>query len=73
MTSNNSGVIVAGKFHRGRHDGGRFASSSERDRVRAIQLLVQGMDRARADADRAAAGRYLSTLGQALMADREAE
>src|SRR5262249_5775349 len=65
------GAIVAGKFHRGQQrKGGRFVSCFERDRVRSIQLLIQGMDRARADIDRAAAGRYLLDLGQTLMADR---
>ncbi len=37
-----SGFIVAGKFHRGRHrGGGRYVGSYERDRSRALQLLVQ--------------------------------
>ena len=41
------GFIVAGKFHRGPHGGGgRYVSVLERDRVRALQLLVQGLDRA---------------------------
>jgi uncharacterized protein YfaS (alpha-2-macroglobulin family) len=65
------GFIVAGQFHRGQHrGGGRYVGSSERDRARALQLLVQGLDRARTDPDRAAAGRYLMTLAQALMGDR---
>jgi alpha-2-macroglobulin len=65
------GSIIAGKFERGdRRGGGRFVGSYERDRSRALQLLVQGLDRAQSDADRAAAGRYLLALGDALMADR---
>ena len=65
------GFIVAGKFQRGHHrGGGRYVGSSERDRSRALQLLVQGLDRARADPDRGAAGRYLLTLARALMGDR---
>ena len=65
------GFIVAGKFHRGQHrGGGRYVGSYERDRARALQLLVQGLDRARTDPDRAAAGRYLLTLARALMGDR---
>ena len=65
------GFIVAGKFHRGRHrGGGRYVGSYERDRSRALQLLVQGLDRARSDPDRGAAGRYLLALAQALMGDR---
>ncbi len=65
------GFIVAGKFHRGWHrGGGRYVGSYERDRSRALQLLVQGLDRARSDPDRGAAGRYLLTLSHALMGDR---
>ena len=65
------GFIVAGKFQRGQHrGGGRHVGSYERDRSRALQLLVQGLDRARTDPDRGAAGRYLLTLAQALMGNR---
>ena len=54
------GFIVAGAFQRGQHrGGGRHVGSYERDRARALQLLVRGLDRARTDPDRAAAGRYL--------------
>ncbi len=65
-----NGMIIAGRLHRGQRQGGRFVGTYERDRARAIQLLVQGLELARADADRRAAGRYLRTLAQALMADR---
>ena len=65
------GMIVAGKFHRGRLQG-RFANSFDRDRVRALELLVQGMARARSDADRAAAGRFMVTLAQTVLGDRAA-
>ena len=42
------GFMVAGKFHRGQHrGGGRMVNTSERDRVRALQLFVQGLDAAR--------------------------
>ncbi len=65
------GTIVAGKFHRGPHRGnGRWVGSYERDRLRAIQLILQGMDRARSDPDRTAAGRYLLALGRAIMGNR---
>src|SRR5262249_37379603 len=66
-----SGFIVAGQFHPGQHrGGGRYVGSYERDRARALQLLVQGLDRARTDPDRAAAGLYLMALTQAIMGDR---
>ena len=65
------GFIVAGAFQRGQHrGGGRHVGSYERDRARALQLLVQGLDRARTDPDRAAAGRYLLAFAQMLMGDR---
>lgn len=40
----NFGSIVAGKFYRGSYrNGGRYVDSSERDRVRALQLLVKAL------------------------------
>lgn len=40
------GFIVAGTFHRGQNEGGgRYVNVLERDRVRTLQLLVQGLDR----------------------------
>src|SRR5262245_21819231 len=65
------GFVVAGAFHRGQHrGGGRHVGSYERDRALAVQLLVQGLDRARTDPDRPPAGRYLLALAQALMGNR---
>ena len=46
------------------------SAAYERDRSRALQLLVQGLDRARSDPDRGAAGRYLLTLAHAFMGNR---
>lgn len=45
-----SGVIVAGKFVRGPHRGGpaKYVNSFERDRVRAMRLLLKAIDAARA-------------------------
>ncbi len=69
--SQHVGSIVAGKFHRGDdRGGGRRVGSYERDRSRGLQLLVQGLDRARTDPDRGAAGGYLLTFAQALMGHR---
>ena len=65
------GFIVAGKFQRGQHRGERrYVGSYERDRARALQLLVRGLDRVLTDPDRAAAGRYLLALAEAAMGDR---
>src|SRR5262249_41340003 len=63
------GVLVAGNFQRGLYTG-HLVGSEQRDRSRALQLLVLGLDRARSDPDRAGAGRYLLTLGRALMGNR---
>ena len=43
------GFVISGKFHRGpqRGGGGQVVSSVERDRVRALQLIVQAMPLAR--------------------------
>jgi uncharacterized protein YfaS (alpha-2-macroglobulin family) len=50
------GYIVAGKFHRGfKRGGGRYVSSMERDRVRALQLFAQALPLAAKDADKEAA------------------
>jgi uncharacterized protein YfaS (alpha-2-macroglobulin family) len=66
-----TGFIVAGKFQRGSNRGdGRYVGSYERDRSRALQLLVQGLDGARVDADRGAAGHFLRTLARTVMGDR---
>jgi alpha-2-macroglobulin len=65
------GFMIAGKFHRGQHrGGGRFVGSYERDRSRALHLLVEGLDRAKADPARGAAGGYMLALAQAVMGNR---
>lgn len=39
------GYLIAGEFHRGHHrGGGRWISAAERDRVRALQLLLQAKE-----------------------------
>ncbi|MDX1564565.1 MAG: MG2 domain-containing protein, partial [Phycisphaeraceae bacterium] len=44
MQVNHWGYLIAGEFRRGRHrGGGLFASAYERDRVRAMQLMVKAM------------------------------
>ena len=48
-------MIVAGKFYRGPHRGGdgRWVNTMARDRVRALQLMVQALPNARKDDDHA--------------------
>lgn len=40
-----SGFLVGGKFYRGSHrGGGRYVSSEQRDRIRALQLLIRAIE-----------------------------
>ena len=65
------GFMVAGKFHRGWHrGGGNQVGTSERDRSRALQLMLQALPGAKEDPDRIAVGNYFLSLSHALMGDR---
>ena len=65
------GVIVAGKFYRGFHrGGGNYVTVSERDRVRALQLLVQAMPPALQDQIHADVAACLLTLAETLLYGR---
>ncbi len=71
LSYDNYGFVVAGKFYRGQHRGGGEAVNSlERDRVRALQLIVQAMPMAAADsAKNEVAGLYLD-FARLLLANR---
>ncbi len=57
------GFIIAGQFRRGPHNGGgRLVNSIERDRVRALQLMVHAMPMAMKDNDHQEVARLLGTL-----------
>ena len=58
------GFIVAGKFSRGPHRGGdgRPVNTLDRDRVRALQLMVQALPNARKDNDHAKVANYLRAM-----------
>ena len=44
MNVQHQGFIVAGKFQRGQHrGGGRYVNSMQRDRIRALQLMVEAI------------------------------
>jgi uncharacterized protein YfaS (alpha-2-macroglobulin family) len=65
------GFIVAGKFSRGPHrGGGRMVNTLDRDRVRALQLMVQALPDARKDNDHAKVARYLQAMAQMWMTGR---
>ena len=53
------GFIVAGKFERGgRRGGGRYVNAAQRDRARALQLMLAAMPLSIKDNDRGAIGRF---------------
>ena len=65
------GFIVAGKFYRGQHrGGGRMVNATERDRIRALQLMVQAMPLAMKDENHAEVGDYLQSLADMLLNNR---
>ncbi|MDG3002715.1 MG2 domain-containing protein [Paludisphaera mucosa] len=62
------GFVIAGEFSRGRQrrQDGRYVDVGDRDRVRALQILMPAVDLAKAQPDRARAGRFFQTLSRAL-------
>lgn len=53
------GFIVAGQFHRGDHrGGGRHVSAWQRDRVRALQLMQQGLESTKDETDKPALSQF---------------
>ncbi len=65
------GFIVAGKFVRGPHrGGGRPVNTLDRDRVRALQLMVQALPGARQDNDHAKVANYLRAMAPMWMTGR---
>ncbi len=65
------GFIVAGEFQRGnKRGGGKAVNAAERDRVRALQLMVQAMPLAMKDEDHGEVGNYLSALANMLLNNR---
>jgi hypothetical protein len=65
-----SGYMIAGEFSRGQHRGGGLSvSSAERDRVRALQLMQQGMEFVSGQQSRPKGSFYLD-LANAIMNGR---
>ena len=65
------GFIVSGKFERGHHrGGGESVNSVERDRVRALQLMVQALPIAREDANKPEVADFHFALARMLLANR---
>ncbi|MDP6636120.1 MAG: MG2 domain-containing protein [Phycisphaerae bacterium] len=65
------GYIISGEYHRGHHrGGGKYANSYERDRVRALQLMVQAIPLTKKDGDHAAVGAFYMALADMMMGNR---
>ena len=65
------GFLVAGKFERGdRRGGGQVVNAAQRDRVRALQLMVQALPLVRQEPDHTEAGPFFFSLAEVLLNDR---
>ncbi|MBN1911402.1 MAG: alpha-2-macroglobulin, partial [Pirellulales bacterium] len=62
------GYMISGQFQRGRHrGGGEVFNAEQRDRVRALQLLVQAMPLAWQDDNKAAVGKFFQNVANILL------
>jgi len=69
ISAESFGYIVAGEFERGYHrGGGRYVNSQNRDRVRALRLLVDAMGKMDEDVDPEEAARFHLFLARVLLA-----
>ena len=65
------GFIVAGKFYRGnKRGGGNVVNATERDRIRALQLMVQAMPLAQKDDNHGEVGAFFLSLADMLLDNR---
>jgi len=65
------GYIISGEYHRGPHrGGGKRVGSYERDRVRALQLMVQASKQTKGESDHGALGSFYLSLAGMLMGNR---
>ncbi|MBX3413772.1 MAG: alpha-2-macroglobulin [Pirellulales bacterium] len=72
QNTDHHGFIIAGKFERGQHrGGGRWVNSFDRDRVRALQLLLAAIAAAKPNAQHGELGDLHFKLAQALITGRE--
>jgi len=68
------GFIVAGEFKRGSHrGGGRWVNTSERDRVRALQLLMEALVLVGKEPNRQLFGQFCTQFADLLMSGREGD
>ncbi|MBN2475203.1 MAG: alpha-2-macroglobulin [Pirellulales bacterium] len=71
MDSPHYGYMIAGTFQRGPHrGGGQVVNVVGRDRIQALQLMVQAMPAARGDDDRSAVAEFFLSLSRMLLNNR---
>jgi alpha-2-macroglobulin len=71
FTVDHQGFLVAGRFERGqKRGGGQAMNTAARDRVRALQLMVQALPLVKEEPDTAAAAEFFFALAQSLMETR---
>lgn len=67
LNLDHNGFEIAGKFQRGGHrGGGKWLNSQQRDRVRGLQLMQQGLPLALQDDDKAAVAEFFLTFARLL-------
>jgi len=65
------GFMIAGQFERGQHrGGGQVVDATSRDRIRALQLMVQAMPLVDAEPDKTAAADFYLAFSRALLSNR---
>jgi alpha-2-macroglobulin len=65
------GFMVAGEFRRGnKRGGGQMVNAAERDRVRALQLMVQAMPLARQDDEHRPVADFMLSMAQMFLNNR---
>jgi len=65
------GFMIAGQFERGQHrGGGQVVNAAARDRIRALQLMVQAMPAVEAEPDKNAAADFYLAFSRALLSNR---
>ncbi|MBN1851277.1 MAG: alpha-2-macroglobulin [Pirellulales bacterium] len=71
MQEDHNGFLIAGEFQRGQHrGGGKFVNAEARDRVRALQLLVQAKDLVADEPARNEVSQMYMQLAQVLLYNR---
>jgi len=71
MNVQHQGFLIAGEFQRGHHrGGGEVMNATERDRIRALQLMAQALPMAKRDDDHRSTSNFLLELAGMLLNNR---